>query len=326
MNVAPDPIFQVASGFMAAKHLFTANEIVLFERLADGPATLDDLAQAVGIPRRTTRIVADAMVVLGFLEREQDRYLNSPAAATYLSGSTPADLRPFLRFWDRLSYPLWANLAQAIRSGEAVIGEFEYTEEEQEIYSEGVEAIQSGPAQVFATTYEFGRHQRMMDLGGGTGSWLKAILSNHDGLEGTLFELPLVAEIARQIHADAPYADRLEIVTGDFFTGPIPDGHDAVLVANIFHNFTPDKNLALLRKLRLGIADSGRLYLVDLWTNQTYTEPVIATLMAGEFLIHAGGDTYSEEDGIGWLDQTGWKMVEFKPLAGPVSVLVAEPA
>ncbi|MCZ6861982.1 MAG: methyltransferase, partial [Alphaproteobacteria bacterium] len=199
--------------------------------------------------------------------------------------STPADLRPFLRFWDRLSYPLWANLEQAIRSGEAVIGEFEYTEEEQQIYSEGVEAIQSGPAQVFATTFDFGGHQRMMDLGGGTGSWLKAVLSNHDELEGTLFELPLVTEIARKIHANAPYADRLDIVAGDFFTGPIPDGHDAVLVANIFHNFTPDKNLAILNKLRTGFPDSGRLYLVDLWTNQTNTEPVIATLMAGEFLI-----------------------------------------
>ena len=63
-NVTPDRIFQVASGFMAAKHLFVANEVGLFEKLTEGPATLDELAQRVGIPRRIMRILADAMVTL----------------------------------------------------------------------------------------------------------------------------------------------------------------------------------------------------------------------------------------------------------------------
>ena len=61
-DVNPAKIFEVASGFMAAKHLFVANEVGLFEKLAEGPATLDELTKRIGIPRRTTRIVADAMV------------------------------------------------------------------------------------------------------------------------------------------------------------------------------------------------------------------------------------------------------------------------
>ena len=60
--VAPDPIFQIASGFMAAKHLFVVNEVGLFEELAEGPATLDELVRRSGVPRRTLRILADAMV------------------------------------------------------------------------------------------------------------------------------------------------------------------------------------------------------------------------------------------------------------------------
>ena len=61
-DVTPEPIFRVASGFMAAKHLFVANEVGLFEELAEGPATLDELARRSGVPRRTLRISADAMV------------------------------------------------------------------------------------------------------------------------------------------------------------------------------------------------------------------------------------------------------------------------
>ena len=66
-------------GFMAAKHLFTASEIGVFENLADGPATLDELAVKSGIPRHTLRISADAMVSVGLLEREGELYRNSAA-------------------------------------------------------------------------------------------------------------------------------------------------------------------------------------------------------------------------------------------------------
>ena len=107
-SVTPDLILQTAMGFMASKHLFVATEIGLFEHLSQGPATLDEIAQRTGVPRRTARISADAMVALGLLERQGDRYQNSPVAAVFLSGQAPADLRPLLRFWNRLSYrPRW---------------------------------------------------------------------------------------------------------------------------------------------------------------------------------------------------------------------------
>jgi Dimerisation domain len=61
-DVTPEPIFRVASGFMAPKHLFVANEVGLFEELAEGPATLDELARRSGVRRCTLRMLADAMV------------------------------------------------------------------------------------------------------------------------------------------------------------------------------------------------------------------------------------------------------------------------
>ena len=86
-EITPDPIMRVAMGFMAAKHLFIASEIGLFENLGGGPATLDELAAKSGIPHRTLRISADAMVSLGLLEREGEHYRNSAAAAAFLSGN-----------------------------------------------------------------------------------------------------------------------------------------------------------------------------------------------------------------------------------------------
>jgi len=325
-DVTPEPIFQVASGFMAAKHLFVANEVGLFEQLAEGPATLDELAERTGISRRRLRILADAMVVLGFLERHGDSYQNAPIAATFLTGRTPADLRPFLRFWDLLSYPTWTKLEDAIRTGQAQ-STLDLPEEAQRIFSEGVEAIQAAPAQALPSTYDFSRHRRILDLGGGTGSWLSAILRQHSGLEGTLFELPAAAAIARRHLAGDPATQQVKVVEGDFFKDPIPAGHDVVLIANVVHLISPERILELLRRTRRDVPDGARLLLVDFWTDATHTEPAFAALIAGEFLVITGeGDVYSEEEAHRWLQQTGWRALEREPLAGPVSVIVAETA
>ena len=215
-NVTPDSIFQVASGFMASKHLFVANEVGLFEGLAEGPKTLDELSARTGIPQRTIRILADAMVALGFVERQDDRYRNGPVAATFLSGRTPADLRPFLRWWNHMSYPAWMQLEASIRMGEAVVGH--WSEELSRIFSEGVEALTAETAEALATTYDFGRHARVLDLGGGTGSFLLAVLRHHDGLKATLFESPTVAALARKRVVNTPLEESVQIVEGDFFT------------------------------------------------------------------------------------------------------------
>jgi SAM-dependent methyltransferase len=323
-GVSPDPIFQIASGFMAAKHLFIANEVGLFDQLADGPATLEDLAQRTGITGRRLRILADAMVALGLLERTDDQYRNGPVAATFLSGTGPADLRPFLRFWDRLSYPTWTKFETAVRTGQGQ-STLHLPEEEQRIFSEGVEAIQAGPAQAFPATYDFSRHRRVLDIGGGTGSWLSAIVRRYPDLQATLFELPAAATLARQHLASDLATRQVEVVAGDFFADPLPEGHDAVLIANVVHLFSPEHNRDLLRRTRRVVPNGARLLLVDFWTDPTHTQPPFAALMAGEFLVITGeGDVYSAEDVGGWLRETGWRPVEHQPVAGPISVIVAE--
>jgi hypothetical protein len=145
-DVTPEPIMRIAMGFMAAKHLFTASAIGLFESLAGGPATIDELVVKCGVPRRTLRISVDAMASLGLLDREEDCYRNSAVAAAFLSGSAGSGLRPMLQFWDRISYPLWSNFESAVRAGEGQPQFSRFSDEEQQIFSAGVEAISAGAA------------------------------------------------------------------------------------------------------------------------------------------------------------------------------------
>jgi len=324
-DVTPDSIMRIAMGFMASKHLFAASEIGLFEALASGPATVDELAARTAVPRRTLRISADAMVGLGLLERRGDRYGNGAAAAAFLAGRPGPDLRPMLRFFDRISYPAWMKLAEAVRTGHGQSHFGRFSEEEQQIFSAGVQAFTAPMAAALGASYEFGRHRRLLDVGGGTGSFLVAVLRRNAGLAGTLFELPGACAAARRYLAGEPEGARIAVVEGDVFKDKLPDGHDVLLVANTVHVLSAEHNLELLRKMRAGVAAGVRLLLVDLWTDPTHTEPPAAPLMAGEFLIIAGeGQAYSEEEADAWLRQTGWRKLERKPLAGPASMIVAE--
>jgi len=324
-DITPDPIMRVAMGFMAAKHLFVASGIGVFENLANGPATLDELAGKSGIPRRTLRISADAMVSLGLLEREDDRYRNSAVTAAYLAGRAGPDLRPAIRLLDRIGYPKWMNLEVAVRRGEGERHFGRFTEEEQQIFSAGVEAITAGMAASLAERYDFSHHRRVLDVGGGSGSFLIAVLRRHPTLQATLFELPGACAVARPRLAIEPEGRRVAVVEGDFFKDPLPGGHDAIIVANAIHVLSAANNVALLKSMRSGAATGARLLLVDWWMDSTRTQPPPAPIMSGEFLLMSGeGQTYSEDEADDWLTETGWRKVERRQLAGPGSVIIAE--
>jgi len=319
---------RLAAGFMAAKHLFAANELGIFEALAEAPATLDGLAARTGLTRRAARISADAMGALGLLECDGETYRNGAVAAAFLAGgpAAPGDLRQFLRFWDKISFPTWEGLAEALAHGPST-QVFDLDPDQQDILSAGIEAILAGPAAAFAARPDLADRRRLLDIGGGTGSWSIAAVRAHPSLTATVLDLPVTAGIARKRIAGSDVADRIDVVAADAHTDPPPDGHDAFLVANLVHYGSPERNTALLQRIRAVAAPDGRLYLADFWTNPAHTEPLMAALMAGEFAVHlAEGDVYSVDEVREWLTTAGWEFVDHTPLAGPQSLIVARPS
>lgn len=322
-SVTPDQIFQLAQGFMASKHLFAANELGLFEALGEGPADLAGLAARTGLPQRTARISADAMVALGLLERHGDRYANTPVAATFLSGATPADFRPLLRFWDKVSYPSWTDLAGALGRGKPAHDLSHLDDELAPIVSAGIEAATAGAARALPHVAGLPAGSRVLDIGGGTGSWSAALADADPSLTATVFELPEVAAVATQ----RLRSERIQVHTGDLLTDELPPGHNAFLIANLVHYFTPETNKTILRKIRAAAEPGARLLVADFWTDPTHTLPLPAALMAGEFAIHVNdGDVYSVEEGAAWLAECGWTFTGHLPLAGPISLVTAEAA
>lgn len=323
--MTPDHIFQLAQGFMASKHLFAANELGLFEALGEGPTDLAGLAARTGLTPRAARISADAMVALGLLERHADRYANTPAAATFLSGATPADLRPLLKFWDKLSYPAWTDLAGALGRGRPAHEIFEIDNALVPIMSAGIEAATAGACRALPGAAGLPAGSRVLDIGGGTGSWVAALAEADPELTATVFELPEVAAGAEERLRTSGLSAQIDVHAGNVLTDAVPHGYNAFLLANVVHYFTPETNQVILRTIRAAAEPGARLLLADFWTNPTHTQPVPAALMAGEFAIHVNdGDVYSIEEGTAWLAGSGWTFTQHLPLAGPITLITAE--
>jgi hypothetical protein len=150
------------------------------------------------------------------------------------------------------------------------------------------------------------------------------VLRKYPRLRGTL-ELPGACAVARRRLSQEPEKARIEIVEGDVFKAPLPQDHDALLIANTVHVLSAAHNLELLKKARAAVQVGARLLLVDLWTDPTHTQPLTAALMSGQFLLTAGeGQSYSELEADEWLKQTGWRKMERRPLVGAAGLIVAE--
>ncbi|GAA4474084.1 methyltransferase [Phytohabitans houttuyneae] len=320
---APTRIIELFAGFMVSKTLFAALEFGFFGAVGPDGATTAELGERCRIPERSARAIADLMTDAGLLIRDGDRFRNAPDAEAFLAGRGPFDLRPLARYWDIVSYPTWTNAATAFRTRQGV--RTELTEAQTEAYEAAVALVTAETAADLAGAYDFSGHRRLLDAGGGFGTFAKPILERNPHLEATVVDLPEVATIVAEEAASGAFATRLTAVGADLFADPIPGDHDAILVANVVHLFAPERIVELLRRLREAISADGRLLLVDWWRTDVAPHPS-ARFGAGEFLMISGGDLYQVDEVAGWLAEAGWRFLELQPLPPPSGLILAAPA
>nr|WP_232327866.1 acetylserotonin O-methyltransferase [Kibdelosporangium sp. MJ126-NF4]CEL14288.1 polyketide synthesis 8-O-methyltransferase [Kibdelosporangium sp. MJ126-NF4]CTQ88655.1 polyketide synthesis 8-O-methyltransferase(EC:2.1.1.-) [Kibdelosporangium sp. MJ126-NF4] len=319
MTADPSPIVRVATGFMAAKQLFAASECGVFAALADGPLSLADLAERTELPRRSAHILADAMVGLSLLTFADGRYRNSEAAAEYLTG-TGLDLRPFLAFWDTLSYPHWQSYDISIRDAKPT--PFDFSEARMEVFLDGVQTYNSLHARMLAEHYDFTAHEHVADFGGLSPAFLIEAAARNPRLRGDFVTSGQLLDYARDA-ISADLADRISLHDVDPLSGPLPGSYDAILLEHVIHRFDAEQNQAILRVARQAAQDGARLLVLDFLLDSGDAR-VLDPLLAGEYLVIDGTVVYPENEVRGWLEDTGWRWLETRALPGSPRVMIAE--
>lgn len=310
--------------------LYVAAKLELADLLKDGPRTVEDLATAAEVQAPALYRVLRALASFGvFAETKGKRFKLTPLAAT-LQKAVPGSMRAGALF---VSLPFWkdgwAQLLHGVKTGEAPflkahgVPLFEYLQnhpEEYAIFNEAMTSLSSRENSAIAVAYKFSGIRTLVDVGGGHGSLLAAILQANPKLRGVLFDLPSVITSAKEdrLLKATSIGERCTFEAGNFFEA-VPKGGDAYMMKSVLHNWDDEQCVKILTNCGTAASEKGRLLVVDR-VIATGNEPDQGKLMdISMFLI--GGRERTREEFATLYRKAGLKLTRVVPTKCPLSIV-----
>jgi hypothetical protein len=268
----PIRISLLSQGTIITTSLALAAELGIADLLADGPRSSEELAQATSThPRSLYRLLRLLCSIGVFTEIQTDSFAQTPLSECLRTG-VPGSMRSWLRMIGlKTRYHTHAEALYSIKTGEPAFKRvtgmefFNYLAahpEEGEIFNQAMNDMGQVVAAAVAQSYDFSGIGKVIDVGGGHGTLIAAILQKYPQMTGILFDSPHVAERARESIASAGLAHRCEVVGGDFFKS-VPAGCDAYLLRWIIHNWDHERAVTILRNCRQAMGERSRLLLIE---------------------------------------------------------------
>jgi hypothetical protein len=326
----------LATGFWSFKTFAAAIELDLFTQVSRvGAATVEDLGAMLGLQQRPADLLLAACASLGLLDKDADRYRNSPLAEEFLVSDRPYYFGGFVRYLDQREYPAWHRVVEALRTNRPLTWDPDrqdsmFSAEDpvvMELFWEAMHSISIFTARALAEAYDFTGHSRLLDVGGGSGAYPIELCGRYPDLAATVLDLPHVCEIAAGKVTAAGLDKRIDIVCGDFLApAPLPGGYDVFILSSILHDWDERTGRDLLAKCHAALPERGVVLICELVLNPERTGPPAAALMGMNMLVElVGGKNYSETEYTNWLIAAGFTSIRVLPLiaAGANAVIIA---
>jgi ubiquinone/menaquinone biosynthesis C-methylase UbiE len=320
--VNPARLVEMASAFYESCVLFAASDLGIFAELAElGDAEAETLAEACRLNLRGARLLLDACVALGLLGKDAGRYRNSPEAAAFLVPGSPADLSGAICY-NRDVYAAWGKLAELVRTGRPVEPPELHLGEDPERTRTFVLAMHGramGIGRAVIPWLDLAGRKKILDIGGGPGTYSVLIAGAFPQAECTVVDLPEVARIADEIISGAGFADRVRTLAGDYHTLPLPSGQDAVIFFGVLHQEAPEAIRNLLRRAHRALNPGGIVYVLDMMTDSSRARPKFSALFGLNMaLTTPNGWVFSEDELREWLEEAGFKGFTCRPVPPPM--------
>jgi O-methyltransferase domain/Dimerisation domain len=331
---APPPlaVLEKIFGAWTAQGIAVAAELKVADALTDGPLTIDELAGRVGADADALARLLRALIGEGIFARRRDGRYALNAQASALRSDAPVSVAGMARFVGLPEHrEHWSHLVDAIRTGEAVIPRlrgkpgFEYLAEHPEIAAVFNDAMTSASESAVApvvAAYDFTPYPTIVDVGGGHGRLLSAILAATPSSRGVLFDLPEVVEGAPELLGKHGAAERVDIVAGSFFDS-IPAGGDVYILKNVIHDWPDAESIAILSKVRAAAAAGSTLLLAEL-VLPNHDRGFIGNWIDMEMLIAQAARERTAAEYGALLKRSGYQLTRVVPTAHPLSLVEAK--
>jgi hypothetical protein len=252
--------------------------------LAGGPRPVADVAVEVGAVapalKRVLRALAEIGIVAELPGPAPDTYALTPLGRTLVPGEPGSVANLAVMTGSEWQRDVWTGMYDVVRTGRPATytvwgsGLFSFLAEHPQdaaVFNAAMVEAAAGSTAAVAASYDFGRFGTIVDVGGGHGYLLGAVLAAHPGVSGVLFDRPEVVDGAEANLKRLGVADRVELVGGSFFDA-VPAGGDGYLLSNVIHDWDDEHVLVILRNVRAAAGEDATLLLSE-WVLPDGPEP-----------------------------------------------------
>jgi len=335
--VTPAKILETGLAFFSSKVLLTAAKLDMFTLLADGGKSANEIATALGLQQRGLYDFLDALVSLGFLNRdglkEQALYSNTTETGMFLNRKHPAYIGGLLEMANNRLFGFWNDFEEALRTGkpqnelkgggEPVFATLYADEQKLEEFVAAMAGSQAGSFMAFAKKFDFSPYSTHCDIGGSGGHLSAHIVKNNPHMHSITFDLPPVAPVAQRNLYAMDVDDKVEVVSGDFFTDPFPVA-EVITMGNILHDWDLPTKKLLIKKAYDALPKGGALAVIENIIDDERRQNTFGLLISLNMLIETeGGFDYTAADFTEWAREAGFTNIQVIPLAGPSSAIIA---
>jgi SAM-dependent methyltransferase len=325
---------QLIFGFMTSQAIAVAAKLGIADLLKEEPRTAEELANATKAQASSLNRLLRLLTSVGIFAEDANGKFQQTPLSELLRSDHPRSTQAFaIMSGSEFFWRPWGELHAAVMSGrsafEHVFGArfFEHLAahpNDAEVFNAGMTSASINDAAAVVAAYDFSRFDRVVDVGGGHGALLRAILSANPKLRGVLADRPAVVAGAEALRTGA-MADRCEFTVVDFFSS-VPGGADAYIMRWIIHDWNDEDSLKILRNCRRAIRSDGTLLIVDAVLKPP-NEPDPGKLMDLNMLVLApGGRERTEADFAALLRQADFSLTRVIPTAGTLSIIESRPS
>ena len=290
-------ITRIMDGYLSTQLLYVAAKLRLADLLAKGPRSSAELATATGTDASALHRLLRGLVLEGVIDEQPIGQFSLTEAGGQLRSDIPGSLLGAVLARGELYYPAAAGLIETIRRGGSAfqhiygIEVFEHLAAHPDraaVFQESMLSRSRGEAEAVVAACDFTPFHHVVDIAGGYGATLTAVLTKHSHLTATLFDRPEVIAVARERLAGAGISSRCDAVAGDFFAG-VPRGGDLYLLSRVLHDWHDAEATRILRSCRAAMADGSHLLVIEAMLGEHVQDQPAAVRMDLHMLTLASG-------------------------------------
>jgi (2Fe-2S) ferredoxin/predicted O-methyltransferase YrrM len=320
-GILPDDLNELIHSFWTSRAVLTALELDLFTAV-DGGASARQVAEKIKSDPRAIGMLLNALVSLKLLDKKEEVFFNSTAAARYFCAGSRDNARPGLMHTAQL-WRRWSTLTDCVRAGTAVESGASY-ENQVGDFIRAMDRNARERANALVQAAGIKNISRMLDLGGGSGAYSIAFARALPGLKSEILDRGEVVSLTQEYIREAGLADRISTRSGDMLRDPLGENFDLILLSQICHMFSPEENLSLFRRVRQALGPKGKFVVQDFILEPNKTAPQFAALFSLNMLVGTpAGSSYSESEYINWLREAGFSDLRRVRMPGPAGLMIA---